>query len=302
MAIEIKAPTFPESVADGTVATWHKQPGDTVKRDDLIVDIETDKVVIEVLAEAEAQLDYLYTVLVDAVAQHRGVTAEAVLQHMADGRLFTGDLAVRAGLADGMTTLAALVDQLASRPDMFRKRRKARIGAVALLSTGASHMEQDPKPVEMTREALQREYPALCDQLRSEARAEGAAAERGRIQAVRAQSLRGHEELIDKLAFDGTTTGPEAAVAVLNAERATADRRAADLLADTPAPLPAAVTESASDDPAAADRGGRAPSPMAAAQELSAAIVKKQAEASANGRTLSVVEALAIVKKEQSNG
>ena len=56
MAIEIKAPTFPESVADGTVATWHKKPGDMVKRDELIVDIETDKVVIEVLAEADGVL------------------------------------------------------------------------------------------------------------------------------------------------------------------------------------------------------------------------------------------------------
>lgn len=56
MAIEIKAPSFPESVADGTVATWHKKPGDAVKRDDLIVDIETDKVVLEVLAEADGVL------------------------------------------------------------------------------------------------------------------------------------------------------------------------------------------------------------------------------------------------------
>ncbi len=50
MAIEIKAPTFPESVADGTIATWHKQPGEQVLRDELIVDIETDKVVLEVVA------------------------------------------------------------------------------------------------------------------------------------------------------------------------------------------------------------------------------------------------------------
>lgn len=56
MAIEIKAPAFPESVADGTVATWHKQVGDAVKRDELIVDIETDKVVMEVLAEADGVL------------------------------------------------------------------------------------------------------------------------------------------------------------------------------------------------------------------------------------------------------
>lgn len=50
MAKEIKAPTFPESVADGVIATWHKKPGEPVKRDELIVDIETDKVVLEVVA------------------------------------------------------------------------------------------------------------------------------------------------------------------------------------------------------------------------------------------------------------
>ncbi|RDL43825.1 dihydrolipoamide succinyltransferase [Marinomonas piezotolerans] len=56
MSIEIKAPTFPESVADGTVATWHKQPGEACKRDEHIVDIETDKVVLEVVAPADGVL------------------------------------------------------------------------------------------------------------------------------------------------------------------------------------------------------------------------------------------------------
>ncbi len=56
MAIEIKAPTFPESVADGTVATWHKKPGEAVKRDELLVDIETDKVVLEVVAPVDGVL------------------------------------------------------------------------------------------------------------------------------------------------------------------------------------------------------------------------------------------------------
>jgi len=50
MAIEIKAPAFPESVADGEVATWHKQEGESVARDELLVEIETDKVVMEVVA------------------------------------------------------------------------------------------------------------------------------------------------------------------------------------------------------------------------------------------------------------
>jgi len=56
MTIEIKAPTFPESIADGTIANWHKQPGEAVKRDELIVDIETDKVVLEVVAPADGVL------------------------------------------------------------------------------------------------------------------------------------------------------------------------------------------------------------------------------------------------------
>jgi 2-oxoglutarate dehydrogenase E2 component (dihydrolipoamide succinyltransferase) len=53
MSIDIKAPTFPESVADGTVATWHKKPGESIE---LIVDIETDKVVLEVVAPADGSL------------------------------------------------------------------------------------------------------------------------------------------------------------------------------------------------------------------------------------------------------
>lgn len=56
MSMEIKAPSFPESVADGTVATWHKQPGEACSRDELIVDIETDKVVMEVVAPADGSV------------------------------------------------------------------------------------------------------------------------------------------------------------------------------------------------------------------------------------------------------
>ena len=56
MATDIKAPQFPESVEDGTVATWHKKEGEAVKRDELIVDIETDKVVLEVVAPADGTI------------------------------------------------------------------------------------------------------------------------------------------------------------------------------------------------------------------------------------------------------
>ncbi len=57
MTLEIKAPSFPESIADGTVAAWHKQPGDTARRDDVLVEIETDKVVLEIVAPADGKLE-----------------------------------------------------------------------------------------------------------------------------------------------------------------------------------------------------------------------------------------------------
>lgn len=57
MTIEILVPDLPESVADATVATWHKKPGDAVARDEVIVDIETDKVVLEVPAPEAGVLE-----------------------------------------------------------------------------------------------------------------------------------------------------------------------------------------------------------------------------------------------------
>jgi 2-oxoglutarate dehydrogenase E2 component (dihydrolipoamide succinyltransferase) len=57
MTIEIKAPQFPESIADGSIATWYKKPGEMVQRDELIVDIETDKVVLEVVAPQDGSLE-----------------------------------------------------------------------------------------------------------------------------------------------------------------------------------------------------------------------------------------------------
>jgi 2-oxoglutarate dehydrogenase E2 component (dihydrolipoamide succinyltransferase) len=53
MTIEVKVPVLPESVEDATIATWHKKPGDPIRRDENLVDLETDKVVLEVPAPAD---------------------------------------------------------------------------------------------------------------------------------------------------------------------------------------------------------------------------------------------------------
>lgn len=83
MAIQIKAPAFPESVADGEVATWHKAEGDTVLRDELLVEIETDKVVMEVVAPEDGTLSKI------AVAEGETIESEALLAILEPGAVAT---------------------------------------------------------------------------------------------------------------------------------------------------------------------------------------------------------------------
>ena len=59
MTIEVKVPVLPESVEDATIATWHKKAGDTIRRDENLVDLETDKVVLEVPAPVEGTVTEL---------------------------------------------------------------------------------------------------------------------------------------------------------------------------------------------------------------------------------------------------
>ncbi|HDZ9305687.1 TPA: 2-oxoglutarate dehydrogenase complex dihydrolipoyllysine-residue succinyltransferase [Klebsiella pneumoniae] len=81
-SVDILVPDLPESVADATVATWHKKPGDAVVRDEVLVEIETDKVVLEVTASADG--------ILDAVLEDEGAT---VLSRQILGRLREGNSA-----------------------------------------------------------------------------------------------------------------------------------------------------------------------------------------------------------------
>ena len=81
-SVDILFPDLPESVADATVATWHKKPGDAVVRDEVLVEIETDKVVLEVPASADG--------ILDAVLEDEGAT---VLSRQILGRLREGNSA-----------------------------------------------------------------------------------------------------------------------------------------------------------------------------------------------------------------
>ncbi|MCS2153467.1 2-oxoglutarate dehydrogenase complex dihydrolipoyllysine-residue succinyltransferase [Scandinavium goeteborgense] len=87
-SVDILVPDLPESVADATVATWHKKPGDAVVRDEVLVEIETDKVVLEVPASADG--------ILDAVLEDEGTT---VTSRQILGRLREGNSAGKASSA-----------------------------------------------------------------------------------------------------------------------------------------------------------------------------------------------------------
>lgn len=177
------------------------------------------------------QVDYIYSIFVADVARHRGVSEEKVLAQMADGRIFIGRQAEAAGLVDRVSTLDQLIADLNQR------------GGVR--SNAFQNVTGEVMPI--TREQIAAEAPELIEALR----AEGANAERARIQAIEAQAMPGHDALIAELKFDGKTTGPEAAVRVVAAEKASRASMLAAIRADAPAPVPfAPAPESA---PAVAD-------------------------------------------------
>lgn len=225
----------------------------------------------------QAQVDYLYTLFVDTVADHRGVDTEQVLQDMADGRVFIGQQAIDAGLVDGFANLEELLAQMADNPAAIAQLRKpegarskpqpakgakraiflpsasASVAAGAAVAELVAQVQDEPVPPvdpattameganmadPITRESFERDHAALYGQIRSEALAEGAAQERARIQAVRAQCLPGHEALIEQLAFDGKTTGPEAAMAMVEAQRKVISAAAKAHADDAPPPVP----------------------------------------------------------------
>lgn len=129
MAIEIKAPAFPESVADGTVATWHKQVGEAVKRDELIVDIETDKVVMEVLAESDG-------VITEIVAQEGATVLSGELLGQLDPQATASAAPAAASTEAAAPTAAASADEPVLSPAARKIVEENALDATAIQGTG----------------------------------------------------------------------------------------------------------------------------------------------------------------------
>ena len=152
----------------------------------------------------QGQVDYLYSLFVGDVAAQRGVSVDKVLADMADGRVFIGRQAIDAGLADDIASLDDVIAEMNDR--------------AATASRFSASLPSPPR-VSMDHNQVAASWAAENPEAAAVLRTEGAAGERARIAAVRAQALPGHEGLIEKLAADGQTTGPEAAVQVIAADR-----------------------------------------------------------------------------------
>lgn len=203
----------------------------------------------DVQASLQADVDGLYETFVQAVARNRGIEPKSVRDTQA--RTYRGQAGVDAGLADRVATTDQLISELAAlRARSYPAGHSARStasnpgGSMSGNTQGGQSAAQTPAVPQLSRESLERDHPALFAQLRGEFTTAGAQGERDRIAAVRAQSLPGHEALIERLAADGKTSGPEAAVAVNAAMRETLNKAAAAHADDAPA----AVKPSAAPD------------------------------------------------------
>lgn len=192
-------------------------------------------------------VDHVYSVFVDDVARFRGVDAAAVLDGMADGKVFNGSKAIEAGLVDGVATLSETIQQ--ARTMARNTKKPTRAGAAQVTTT-------TERSVTMTLEQFKADHPELVEAITAEAtaghaealtaaKAEGAQAERDRIASVRAQSIPGHEALIEQLAFDGASTGADAALAIVAAEKQARESALAQLDADNQPVVPSVVDEPA---------------------------------------------------------
>lgn len=189
-------------------------------------------------------LDHIYSNFVQDVASNRGVSVDTVLENMADGRIFLGQKTIDAGLVDGVSTLRELINNLAAGVAETKSKAVKTVGVTGGLES-RKESEQMSDKIEVTKDYILTNYPAITEEIRVEGynkglddgKAIGAEAERKRIQEVEARLLPGHETLINKLKFDGKTTGAEAADAVLNAERGVKMAYLDMIKADSPAPV-----------------------------------------------------------------
>lgn len=170
------------------------------------------------------QVDYIYSAFVNDVARNRNRDVDDVLKNMADGKVFIGRQGLSNGLVDGVSTMPELIDRMTA-------------GDVVMVATQQGQKAR----TDMNAKELREEYPEVFTEIHDAAYSEGLeagkSAELERIKGVEEQLVSGHEDLIGALKFDGKTTGPEAAVKIIAAEKTMRDKRLEDIESDAVEPV-----------------------------------------------------------------
>lgn len=196
-------------------------------------------------AVLQAVVDDIADVFIARVASYRAVSAEHVLEHFGQGGLLVGKNAVSAGLADGLGSLESIIAGLAGKALGGKTMRKTEVTAPAAKTISAEAGKMSPpfigEDAELFEAVFQEGrasgFEAGKEAGKPEGWTEGVLHERARIKAIKAVLLPGHEGLIERLMFDGTTTGPEAAAMVIEAENGKRVLHLKALKGDAPAPV-----------------------------------------------------------------
>ena len=222
--------------------------------------------------DIQGQVDQIYSVFVDDVAGGLGVGTDTVLSDMADGRLFIGQQAIDAGLAQGVASKDDLVAQLAAQyqKSLQNPGVKTLPGKTNAAHTGESNMpfkafetEADYKADQeaVVSAAFERGKAAATvttaqiEVARNEGLAAGATAERERITAIESTPLAAqYPDVIKGLKADGKSGKPEAAMAILAAEEKSRGDRASAIAADAPPAAPVSAGTTSADATLAAAR------------------------------------------------
>lgn len=177
-------------------------------------------------AYIQSQVDSLYSVFVQSVAAMRGRSVEEALES-ADGKIFIGQQAITAGLADGMAGLPDLVNKLKEEWTMTKDDLRAKHPDLY------QSVLDDGRALGVAEGNDQGKKIGFAEGEKA-----GAEKERQRIKDVRAQLLPGHDALIEEMVADGKTTGAEAAVRILSAEKGRMEEMAKAMAASAVPPVP----------------------------------------------------------------
>ena len=134
MTTEIKAPLLPESVPDGTILTWYKNVGDTVKMDELLADIETDKVVIEVASPIDGTLTEILKDSGDIIVSNEAIARVEQDSSIGNSETATTELAATPAATTGK--IAELENNLITSPAAKKLIEENRLAAHSIMGSG----------------------------------------------------------------------------------------------------------------------------------------------------------------------